>query len=79
MASEGSASTRPSPRSFLRSWAVEGAVLIGLVGVPVVVFFKTQFDVLSAVGVGRIGFALVVMSPGLLLGALSLVVMLGID
>lgn len=79
MVNERSESTRPSPWSFLQAWAVEGAVLIALVGFPAVVFAEVQFNVLSTVGIGRIGFALIVMAPGLLLGGLSLVVMLGFD
>jgi len=65
-------------RQSLRQWGIVVVLILSLVGVPAAVLAEIEFGLLTMLGLsGDLAFGLVVMLPGLSLGGLSVVVMLG--
>lgn len=78
MADEPGRAHRLSMYQSLRQWGIVVGVLGSLVGIPALVLAEVEFGLLTSLGLsGNLAFGFVVMIPGLTLGALSLVVMLG--
>lgn len=78
MAYEKTERTSRSTRTWSLNTVVVAGLLVGLIGVPAVIIAEVEFGALTAVGLGGAAtFGAVAIAPGFLLGALSLLTMLG--
>jgi len=59
------------------NWGIAALVILSLVVFPALILAETTTGALAAFGIGRHGFAVVVMVPALILGGLSMLVMQG--